>query len=260
MSNEIQNFREAVERFDSLLLDTDKISDKISKNYNFYNNLSSTTNDNITKQREIIQAISQLQNQIELLQDNYASAIKQQNKFIKDNKADNEVNIYKFNEDLEQLLNDTIKDIDLSKFDEEVKNLLDDKIKSLKDEINNLTKVNNDFNYVNKNISNKLLELNKQNDEIEILANSVNLKTILAIGFSAFFFGAIVVGGFGLHLLNNEFKEYINASKFEELAKEYNIQFVKEDNKKFIIIKKDLIEDIFLSTQNNKVIQLKNKD
>ena len=109
---DMRDVQDVLMALETLKSGLENISDKFDTNFDNYQYLSDTTNDNITKQSEIISAIGRLQNNIRLLQNNYEENLKKEDQLKNWNATVLEVMLKKFEDDLEKLLNETINNID----------------------------------------------------------------------------------------------------------------------------------------------------
>ena len=218
MSADIQQFREAVQRFDELILELERTDDKLSNNFEKYITLSDTLSDSVDNQREIIQAISNLMlkgtsivNDINTLNNNTKSI------------NQNTINTIKkefesFDNNIKNTMSSVVNSIDLSTFRRQVETLFDHKISSLESEVKRLNSGNDELDKLNTTIKTTLksakTEMSDSINEFNRLSKVVNWKVILSVLFGGMFAGALSIMFFDLNILKSQFL------KKEEMALE----------------------------------------
>ncbi len=272
MSDDIKNFREAVEKFDELLLNLDVLDDKLSSNISNYVSTSENISTSTSQQKNIIEAISNLQIETKNLIDNF-------------NEIDKTIytKINDFVTELEYTLNNSINKIDMSKLSNKIERILEDDIVNLKINIQDLKNINIDFKEADRNLKTISNNVVKQSQIIKHTTDKFNIQINKINRYFAFVFigigtiiGALLMGSFGLKFLENRMfrneqiaiqqyldeknqleTTYANASKLEEKARKLKIEYIIENKEKYIIIPR---QNVIKSYDNSKyqIWQLRN--
>lgn len=279
MSADIQQFREAVQRFDELILELERTDDKLSNNFERYITLSDTLSDSVENQRGIIQAIDNLMlkgtsivNDINTLNNNTKSINQNTINTIKKE-------FEEFDYQIKDTMSSVINSIDLSTFRRQVEDLFNDKISNLESEVRRLKSGNDDLEKLNTTIKSTLKtaknEMSDSINQFNTLSKVVNWKVIVSVLFGGLFAGALLMMFFGLNVAKSQifkdeqlaissYKEkiaemeskYIAASELEKVAREYEIKFIHDKDGKYILMPGKKVENAYKSNTNWQVWKL----
>lgn len=279
MSADIENFRQAVQRFDELIVELERTDDKLSSNFERYITLSDTLGDSVHNQRGIIEAIDNLMIKGTNIVDNI-NTLNNNTKTINKNTIDTiKKEFEEFDYHIKKTMSSVVNSIDLSTFKRQVEDLFNDKISSLESEVRRLNSNNNDLEKLNTTIKSTLKtaknEMNDSINQFNTLSKVVNWKVIVSVLFGGMFAGALLMMFFGLNIAKSQiFKDeqmaiseyknktaemeskYIAASELEKVAREYEIKFIHDKDGKYILIPGKKVENAYKSNTNWQVWKL----
>lgn len=279
MSADIENFRQAVQRFDELIVELERTDDKLSSNFERYITLSDTLGDSVHNQRGIIEAIDNLMIKGTNIVDNI-NTLNNNTKTINKNTIDTiKKEFEEFDYHIQKTMSSVVNSIDLSTFRRQVETLFNDKISSLESEVRRLNSNNNELEKLNTTIKSTLksakAEMSDSIEDFNRLAKVVNWKVIVSVLLGGMFVGALLMTFFGLNVAKSqifkdeemaisEYKEktasmeakYIAASELEKVAREYEIKFIHDKDGKYILMPGKKVENAYKSNTNWQVWKL----
>lgn len=201
MSNEVQNFRQAVERFDEIIIIMEKAKEDLEKTRNEITNIDKLRSDLRRLQINQSQLINDFDSTVSYIDDkNIENSNKIISKFENIEKNWNkdflglETNLKSKFENIEKELISKMKNINLNDFTLSVNTLFENKSKELKNKLDEFESINSKFTK-NNNLLNTLLDIQHKKvqtklSEFENLIDSLSsykliLYTLLGFGLGA---------------------------------------------------------------------------
>jgi len=278
---DMKDVQDVLMALETIKLGLENVSDNMDNNYKDYISLNYNIADSVSTQKGIVEGISHLQIKgNDLLK--YLEQLNNNVKIVNNKSISNlKEEFSNFDMQIERTLSTVINGIDLSRFRRQVETLFNDKINSLENEVRRL-KRNIDYLYEINNKLDKTIDYNKDNliatiNDFNELSKLVNYKVVIGSILGGILMGGILMGGFGISFLKDKIfndeqiaiekynyerdrleQKYIKASKLEQQARKYNINYVTDnDGNKYITVPANKVEETFLSNANYQVIKLK---
>lgn len=204
MSIEIEQFRQSVERFDEIIIELERIDDKLSSNFSGYKLLNENAAEITDSQEDIISSISNLQSKSVELIDSINLSKKENKKYQKstinlnENAIENlKEEFEKFDKQIQKTMSQTINKIDLSQFRKQVEVLFINKIKKLEVQTSKLEDNNKKFKSANQEFEKSFTftknHMNVTIDRFNRMNNILNKKVIVMSVLGGMFFGAFIM-------------------------------------------------------------------
>ena len=156
MSDDIKNFREAVQKFDELIIELERVDEKMSANFKNYHSLNTNFDEVIEEQKLLTDNINNIQKEsfstIDIMKSIYTNI----GLSYTNNLSNLKTELEKFNNAISNTINKAIDNIDISNVSNKIEQLLDDKIKTLELENTRLKNLNNKLDEQIKNNAKKV--------------------------------------------------------------------------------------------------------
>jgi len=190
MSDDIKNFREAVQKFDELIIDLERVDEKMSDNFKNYHSLNTNFDNVIEEQKLLADNINNIQKEsfstIDIMKSIYTNISMSYSSNISNLKNELE----SFDKTINKTINKAIDNINISNVIRTIEKLFDDKIKTLELENIRLKNLNNNLEkQIEKNekkVSTIISQTNTRiNDSIERfnkMSKVVNWGILASVG------------------------------------------------------------------------------
>ena len=200
MSDEIKNFREAVQQFDNLIINLKRIDKKMSDNFKNYNSLNTNFDNVMNEQKLLTDNIQNIQsesfNTIDIMKSIYANI----GLSYTNNLSNLKTELEKFNNSINNTINESINNIDISNVSRKIEQLLDDKIKTLELENIRLQNLNNNLEKkikanekkVNTIISQTDTQVNESIKQFNKMSKVVNWGILASVGGGGLAVGILI--------------------------------------------------------------------
>lgn len=292
---DIRDAQDVLMALETIKLSLENISDSMEDNYNNYNSVVASISKSVTKEKEIIQAINDLQirsanllKNINILNDNTEVISKNTISSLKSE-------FDRFERGIRTSASEALNSVDLSEFRTQIEKLFEEKISGLESEVNKLDRNNIKLETINDEISDTIKEqkekftenieslyheINSSIKKFNGLSKSLGWKSIAASMLGGAFIGAFVMMFFGPHISKQKFySDQVQAKKkyekskpdmerrrrklegFVKFANDHNINFTyyvnKEMNMPFLMIYEDSIGPFMKTEDGDLLIGLK---
>ena len=185
MSDDIKNFREAVQKFDELIIDLERVDEKMSANFKNYHSLNTNFDEVIEEQKLLTDNIKNIQkesfNTIDIMNTIYTNI-----ELSYKNNSDNlKTQFEDFNNSINSTINKAIDNIDISNVSRTINKLLDNKITNLELENIRLKNLNNKLDKeIEKNeehINTKMSQIDNSIERFNKMSKVVNWGILASV-------------------------------------------------------------------------------
>lgn len=276
--NDITNLREAIQKYDEILIEVEILNKKLTENFKNYSNIDNQIKDNVDNQNNIIAAINSIlektvniTEEIDKVSSSSSKIFKYQlngleaeiNKAI--TTAINSVNTKDFRDKIDRLIDEKIEEIEdsLNKLNTSNKN-----IKDIKDDLNNIfVDLKDNVNSMSKDIKTNIKKENKELADLISNVNKINKITNIKVIAAAIGFG-FIFGAALMFFYKNILSDYILESYKKDFAlieadyKEYqkfknnNIKIITDKGNTYIVADVPS-ENAWINNKGVGIIQIK---
>ena len=185
MNDDIKNFREAVQKFDELIIELERVDEKMSVNFTNYNSLNTNFDEVMSEQKLLTDNIQNIQkesfNTIDIMNTIYTNI----ELSYKNNSNNLKTQFEDFNNSINSTINKATDNIDISNVSRTIEKLFDDKIKTLELENIRLKNLNNKLDKeIEKNkehINTKMSQIDNSIERFNKMAKIVNWGILASV-------------------------------------------------------------------------------